>query len=181
MGDIEAELRSFITKEEYDRLLGFFRKSAKFIKEDEQETHYFDSDVDLRIQKNNFFSKVWIKRGKIHDEAREELELKLPREDFEKLGKIFKCLGLGVSMKWFRKRLVFEWEGVTACLDDTKGYGLILELEKMCSEKEKEHAVVELRKKFGQLGVKITPREEFEKRFESYRKNRRKMTGEGPP
>ncbi|MDD2388097.1 MAG: hypothetical protein PHP52_15090 [Bacteroidales bacterium] len=56
--NIEAELRSFISEEKYNELLDFFKKEASLIKEDYQETFYFDCDEDLRIQKNNFFSKI---------------------------------------------------------------------------------------------------------------------------
>jgi len=82
---IEVEVRSFITKEKYDDLLKFFKMYAEFVKEDYQETYYFDSDADLRIQKNNFFSKIWLKKGKIHDDFREEVEIKFKREDFKNL------------------------------------------------------------------------------------------------
>ena len=56
MENIEVEIKSFITKEEYDELVKFFRKNAEFINEDNQTTYYFDCEQDLRIQKNDFFS-----------------------------------------------------------------------------------------------------------------------------
>ncbi|MFZ5364981.1 MAG: hypothetical protein ACOZBH_02145 [Patescibacteria group bacterium] len=58
MPSIEVEIRSFISKEQYDRLLEFFKQNAELVKKDYQETFYFDCDQDLRIQKNNFFSKI---------------------------------------------------------------------------------------------------------------------------
>jgi len=56
---------------------------------DEQETHYFDCAEDIRIQKNKYFSKIWMKKGKLHDDAREEIEVQCKKDDFEKLQKIF--------------------------------------------------------------------------------------------
>jgi len=56
--NIEVEIRSFLTKERYEELIEFFKENAKFVGEDEQETIYFDSDNDVRIQKNNYFSKI---------------------------------------------------------------------------------------------------------------------------
>ena len=85
---VEVELRSFISEEQYHELLTFFNKEAQFLNQDYQETYYFDAKEDLRIQKNNFFSKIWMKKGKVHDEMREELEIKFPKEDFEKLEKL---------------------------------------------------------------------------------------------
>ena len=54
MNNIEAEVRSFISKEQYEKLLSFFKQNAKLLKEDYQETFYFDCESDLRIQRNNF-------------------------------------------------------------------------------------------------------------------------------
>lgn len=63
MKNIEVEVRSFISKEQYEKLLDFFKKNSDVLKEnDDQETFYFDSGQDLRIQRNNFFSKIWLKR-----------------------------------------------------------------------------------------------------------------------
>jgi len=62
MKNIEAEVKSFISREQYDNLLEFFNRNAKPAAEDYHETYYFDSEEDLRIQKNNFFSKIWMKK-----------------------------------------------------------------------------------------------------------------------
>jgi len=93
---IEVEIRSFISEEKFNELLAFFGKNGKKVSEDTQETHYFDSKEDLRIQKNNFYSKIWMKKGKLHDDQREEIELKVGKDDFEKLGTIFEAAGLKV-------------------------------------------------------------------------------------
>jgi len=62
MKNIEVELRAFIDEGKYHQLVDFFEQHAKFLKEDTQTTHYFTGDHDLRIQKNNFFSKIWMKK-----------------------------------------------------------------------------------------------------------------------
>ena len=80
---IEVEIRSLITETKYNELIDFFKKESKFLGEDYQETFYFDSEQDIRIQKNKAYSKIWLKKGKIHDEFREELELKFNIDDFE--------------------------------------------------------------------------------------------------
>lgn len=173
--NIEVEARSFISKEQYKKLLSFFKENTKLVKEDYQDTFYFDCEEDLRIQRNNFYSKVWLKKGKIHDEHREEIEIKFDRNKFEDLEKLFLALGFNIEIKWFRKRVEFDWEGITVCLDITKGYGYIIELEKMCSGEDKEKEFKNLKQKLKSLDVKITPREEFEKKFQYYKKNWRKL------
>jgi len=169
--NIEIELRSFISEEDYYKLLEYFNSNAELVKDDFQETHYFDCEEDLRIQKNNFGAKIWMKKGKIHDDAREEVEIKISEDDFDKIQNIFKILGYNVEIKWLRDRKQFDWEGIKVCLDFTKGYGYIIEMEKIGFENEKEKVLNELKQKFNYLGIPITPREEFEKKYEYYKSN----------
>ncbi len=169
--NVETEIRSFISKEKFDELLDFFNKNASFVKEDYQETFYFDCDEDLRIQRNNFFAKIWMKDGKIHDDYRKEIEIKFDKNEFDKLEKLFLSLGHNVEIKWFRKRFEFRWDDINVCLDFTKGYGYIIELEKMCSEDTKEIELEKLKQKMKSLNIEITPKEEFNKKFIYYKEN----------
>ncbi len=175
MENIEVEIRSFVSEEKYSELLEFFRENAKAINEDYQESYYFDAKEDLRIQRSNLYSKIWLKRGKIHDEAREELEIKFDRNEFEKIERLFSLLGFSVQIKWFRKRFEFDWDGIKVSLDDTKGYGRIIELEKLCSENEGEKVLESLKQKLAELKVQLTPREEFDKKFQYYKENWRSL------
>jgi len=56
-------------------------------------------------------------------------------------------------------------------LDFTKGYGYIIELEKMSGEKDKKEALVYLKKKMKEINIPITPRSEFEAKYKDYCKN----------
>lgn len=173
--NIEVEIRSFITPEKYQELLDFFHKEGKFLNEDYQETYYFDAEQDLRIQRNHTHSKIWLKKGKLHDEHREEIEVKFDKNNFEMLEKLFLTLGYNTNIKWFRKRHTFTWNEVTVMLDYTKGYGYILELEKMSSEDEKEQALQLLKAKLQQLKIPLTAKEEFEAKYKNYKENWRKL------
>ncbi|MBI2148592.1 CYTH domain-containing protein [Candidatus Woesearchaeota archaeon] len=174
--NIEVETRSFITEEKYKELIDFFKKEGKFLKEDCQETYYFDTEEDLRIQKNNFFSKIWMKKGKLHDDYREELEIKFNKEDFEILEKLFLSLGFNVNIKWFRNRHEFIWQDISIMIDYTKGYGYIIELEKMTDEENKERISKFLKEKLEFLNIPLTPKEEFDKRFKNYKENWKELT-----
>ena len=175
MQNIEVEVKSLIAKEKYEELIEFFNKEGKFLKEDYQETYYFDCAEDVRIQKNNFFSKIVMKSGKVHDEQREELEIKFPKEDFENLERIFAAAGVNVKIKWFRNRLAFEWNDLSVMLDYTKGYGYIIEVEKMSDDAGKEEALKLIKQKLVDLKVDVTPRVEFDKKFAYYRENWRTL------
>lgn len=168
---IEVEARSFISPETHERLLAFFKQNARMIKEDCQETSYLDCDQDLRIQRNDFYSKVWLKKGKMHDDHREEIEIRFERSQFEAMEKLCLALGFDIQIKWFRKRFEFQWDDVTVCLDHTRGYGHIIELEKISSDEDKEEEYKRLNQRLKSLGVEITPKEEFDKRFLCYKEN----------
>lgn len=172
---IEVEVRSFVSEDKFNKLRAFFEKNAEFLGEDEQETVYFNCKGDVRLQRSNSYSKIWMKEGRMHDEAREETEVKLDREDFEKAIKVFAAMGFEVTVKWLRKRRSYVWGNIAVTLDDNKGYGLILELEKLSSDEEKEAARNHLNERMRELGVEITPRDVFEEKFDHYTKNWRDL------
>jgi predicted adenylyl cyclase CyaB len=172
---IEAEIRSFITEEQYEQFIELFKSKGKFLGDDEQVTYYFDCEEDLRIQRNNNYSKIWMKKGKMHDEQREEIEIKFAKEDFEVLEKLFLSLGYNVKIKWFRKRHNFEWNNISISVDFTRGYGYIIEFERLCEENEKEEVLSELKKRFSELGIVQSSKEEFDKQFNYYKENWQKL------
>jgi predicted adenylyl cyclase CyaB len=172
---IEVEIRSFISKEKYEELLEFFRVNSEFVKEDFQETHYFDCEQDLRIQKNNVGSKIWLKKGKIHDDAREEIEIFTKEDSFENLGKLFNALGHKVEIKWLRNRNQFNWNGIKVCLDFTKGYGYIIELEKIGTEENKEKIIEDFKQKLNELNISLTSKEEFTNKYNYYKEHWREL------
>ncbi len=171
MKNIEVEVRSFIDENRYHQLVDFFEQRAKFLKEDSQTTHYFTGEHDLRIQKNNFFAKIRMKKGKIHDDHREEIEIKFDKEEFEKLKELFLYLWYEIEITRLRKRLQFDWDGIDVSLDYTKWYGYIIELEIMTTDLEKDEALQVLRKRFAELEIPITPKEEFKQKYEWYKAN----------
>mgnify|MGYP003405835104 CR=1 FL=1 len=173
---IEAEIRSFLSKEQFAQLISLFQEQGTFINTDEQETYYFQSEHDLRIQKNNFFAKIVLKQGKVHDEAREELEIKVERDQFAGLESLFTSLGYPVKIKWFRTRHTFDWGDIKVMLDYTRGYGYIIELEKMCEEKDQSASLTLLKTKLAELGVSLTERAVFEEKFKNYEQNWKQLT-----
>ena len=176
MKQIEVEVRSFIDKKKYEELMDFFNKNGVGTGSDTQETYYYDGKHDLRIQKNSICSKVWLKKGEMHDECREEIEIKSDTKDFENLEKLYKTLGYKVKIKWFRDRNEFEWKGTKISLDYTRGYGYIIELERISDLKDKEKELEVIKKQIAELKIKITPKQEFADRFAKYELNWKKLT-----
>ena len=178
MKNIECEIRSFIAPEKYRELFKFFSEKCDISEKDTQTTYYFDAPEDLRIQLNNNFSKIWLKKGKIHDEHREEIEIRGDKQDFEKMEKLFLTLGYNISIKWFRERYAFKWGDIDLALDYTRGYGYIIELEKMSDEEHKMETTDYLKSKLEELGIPLTPKEEFNDKYKYYKENWQKLTAE---
>lgn len=178
--NIECEIRAFVTDGEYVALLDRLRTIATYAGQDDQVTYYFEGngDPDLRIQRSSVGSKVWLKKGRMHEEARQEIELRCQGDDFDTLEKLFLALGYTIAIKWFRKRRLYKLGGVTVTLDDTKGYGKIIELEKICLEDERNAALSELKTLMSELGIAPTPKEDFDLRYKYYKENWRLLTGE---
>lgn len=176
MKNIEIEVRSFITEGEYKKLQKKIDKEAKFLDEIQEETVYFKgAKGDLRLRRDQNQVYIIFKKGKIHDDFREEIEIKCNRNDFKKIEKLFKKLGFKEEIKWFRKRRVYRWKGTKVFLDDTKGYGFIIELEKIGKVGEERKIHQQLENKLKSLGIKITPKQIFDKKFEYYKCNWQKI------
>jgi len=174
MKNIEIEVRSFITSNQYKDLEKKLDKIARFLGKVNEETVYCGKE-SIRIRRDDNSSWLILKSGKIHDDFRDELKIQFKKVDFEKLKEVFERLGFNVEVAWFRKRKIYDWQGVKVFLDDTKGYGKIIELEKIGKEDEERKIHEKLKEKLKSLGVKITPRKVFEKKFKYYKNNWRKI------
>ncbi|HJV32548.1 MAG TPA: CYTH domain-containing protein [Patescibacteria group bacterium] len=179
--DIECEIRAFVTDDQYGGLLERLRREAAHEGRDEQVTYYFEGngDPDLRIQRNARGGKIWYKGGKMHEDARREIEIPFETEGaFGKFEELFLALGYRVSIKWFRARETFKLGGVTVTLDDTKGYGKIVEFERLCAEDGREAALAGLKEAMAGYGIAPTPKEEFDRRYAAYKADWRSLLGE---
>ncbi len=178
MRNMEVETRSFLSGDEYVRLIKFMESDAEHVEDDEQSTFYLSGENDVRLQKNSSGAKIILKGGKIHDEYREEIEVKFKKEDFDNMVAVVCAAGHEIEIKLFRMRKEFLWRGTKVCIDRTKGYGDIIEIEILCGEDE----VSDARKKVGELmkelDVAQTPRYVFEERFNHYKKNWRRLIGD---
>jgi len=174
MKNIEIEARSFITASQYKKLEAKLNEIAKFLGGINEETVYCGEER-MRIRRDDDYSWLILKSGKIHDDFRNEIKIQFKRSDFEKLKEIFKRLGFNIAVVWFRKRKVYDWRGIKVFLDDTKGYGKIIELEKIGKEGEERKIHRNLENKLKSLGIKITPKKVFNQKFNYYKNNWRKI------
>ncbi len=171
MSNIEVEARSFISEQQYEKLIETMNEQGQFIDEVNEETVYFSGEKDLRIRKDEKNAYLILKEGKIHDKHREEMEIECQINDFEKLEDLLMNLGFEVKIRWFRRRKIFKWNDIKVLLDCTKGYGYIIELEEIGNEESKETIYKKLERNLNNLKVQITPKEEFDEKFQYYKEN----------
>lgn len=173
---IEVELRSFITTDQYTRLLEYFLKQGDLLDHTRQVTYYLDHDVDTRIQISTNNGKVWQKLGKMHDSARIEHEVLMTKADAKIMLTIFRNLGFEYKVAWYRERRTFKINSVDVALDDTVGYGKIVELEILCDENQVESSNLALASMMRSLGIEPTDKRIFDEAFVDYLKNWRDRT-----
>lgn len=172
MKNIEVEVRSFVDDIQFSNIKNILDREFEFTKDLKEVTVYFSGEKDLRMRKNEDGAYVILKEGKIHDDFREELEIKIDREDFDDMIKLFRSLGFEIEIEWRRSRLEYRGAGMKLLLDDTEGYGKILELEQMVEEGKENESHEMLLGEMKKLGVdRVTSKQEFNEKFEYYKKN----------
>jgi len=168
---IEVEIRSFLSKEKYEKLLGYFQKHGELAGTEDEETEYYADQGAVRLRQSQDSAKIILKTGNIHDESREEHEIPIEKDHFPLFQKMFKKISVPKQIKWKRIKHTFNWEDITVELAHTKGYRYIIELEKITDETRKEQALALLKQKMSELEIPITPKEEFEKAYNDYKEN----------
>lgn len=173
MGEnIEVETRTFVSDEQYAAIMNILRRDFDIEKELNEVTVYFSGERDLRLRKDEDQAYLILKEGKIHDDFRKEFEIKLTREDFDNMKGFLESLGYEAEIEWRRRRFVYKKGEMKILLDDTEGYGKILELEEMAEEGGEKETHRRLLEEMKRLGVdEMTSREEFDRKFEYYKKN----------
>ena len=173
---IEVELRSFVDDQLFEALIERFSREGQFIHEEEQTTVYYDAPCDLRIRSSKTHGKLILKKGELHTAVREEIEVDFETHDTAKIDSILQTLGFPVLMKWIRTRRTYHWLGVTATLDDTRGYGKIVELERLVSPNIANVTRQELDQLMVKLGLTPTTKEELDARIAAYQQNWRVLS-----
>lgn len=174
--NIEVEVRSFVDDGQYEDIKNMLDTDFRFVKSLDEMTVYFSGDKDLRMRENGTEAFVILKEGKIHDDFRKEFEVRIERGGFDNMIELFQSLGYEIEIEWRRHRLEYEKSGMKALLDDTAGYGKILELEKLVEEGDESNAHEELLNEMQHFGIdKPTSKEDFNEKFEYYKKNWRTL------
>jgi len=138
-----------------------------------QDNYYYNSPegLDLRIRRTDTNAYLILKKGWMHDEDREELEVRVDEEAFDTLDSILTNLGYDYNTKWHRERTEYHYHDFAITLDFNAGYGWVAEIEKVVSEGEEDSAKQEISALAQEIGLQPTPPEVFDKMYHYYKKN----------
>jgi len=176
----EVEISSLLKPAGYKKLYKYLKKNAKLLKEEQTETVVFATrQGDLRIVKSDEQVKLICKVGDVCHEVRPEMEVLVGIKDMGDLEEIFNALEFKVTCRYYKKRVHWRWQGTTISLDNVKGLGLIMEMEKLVDGRLVNKAETDLRDKLskllGSLDIPVTPVEELDKIYKYYLKNWKKL------
>jgi predicted adenylyl cyclase CyaB len=173
---IEVEYRLFLDKNTYNRLEKKFHKTFSFLGVQKQITYYLNDDIDTRIQISNKQSRLWQKLGNLHDISRKEIDILFSKEDGNKLLEIFENLGFSIKVAWYRERKSFKSDDITIELDNTIGYGMILEIEILCNENDIKISREKIENFLKKFHLVPSKKDLFDKAYARYQKNWKELT-----
>ncbi len=166
---IEVEQRGIVTEEIYNKLISMFKKEIKTTK---QITYYFSGEKDFRLMMTKDYNQLWLKEGKMHDDAREEIVVKIDPSYKDSILNMLKALSYSVKIKWYRVRNEVKYKGYDLTIDYTVGYGYVVEIEKIIKKDSMiNDTKEELIKVLGELGITPSNKEELNKVYEYYKEN----------
>lgn len=169
----EIEYKFLLDDKQRKSLVKFLEKNnAEKVKEEEQDNFYYVArgNLDLRIRRTEDKSLLILKKGWMHDEDREELEVECDRDDFDKLDEILTSLGYEYDTKWYRKRVEYKYKDFSITIDFNAGYGYVTEIELVVDEGKEKESLEKILKFAKELGIEPTPKETFDKMYEYYKK-----------
>ncbi|NQU78271.1 hypothetical protein HQ545_00730 [Candidatus Woesearchaeota archaeon] len=169
MKDIRVQIGSVLTKDKHNSLIEFFQQQCGASSWEEQVTYHYEAPVEAIIQKKSTFSRLVTKKGS------ERVELRFNRDDFGQLENMFKMFGYPIKVKWFRKRHTFQWRGFDIFIDDKRGYGMTFSMSKKSDAAGQAYATLEMQKSFKDLDLEVTPKDEFDKKYQNYMQNWKAM------
>lgn len=169
----EIEYKFILKPKDKNRLEKFLKQNkAKLVSQGTQDNWYYiaPGKNDLRIRRTEKVAYLILKKGWMHDDERDEIEIKVDRKYFLRLDEILRALGYKYDTKWYRQRKKYRYKNFNITIDFNAGYGWVTEIEReVCSggEKKAKAEIINLARK---IGIKPAPKLLFDKMYHYYKK-----------
>lgn len=112
---IEIEFRGPLTKNEFQKLLTFFKKEAEFVKRMKRKTFVFenkDKTLDLKVRTTDGVPEVVLKKGFAGARRREEIILPLKTNSTKEALRLFSLLGYNKGIIAVRDNYIFNYKNI---------------------------------------------------------------------
>ena len=172
--NIEVEIRGRISKEKRDKLIDFFRKNGKFIREQNRVLLDYSTflpgeglknrEKDIRLRVTNKVPEIIIKVGRwdVQNEGRKEVSVKATVGEFDKLVEVYGLLGYKKAILAIRNSMLFEYKDIEWAIVEVPGHSYYWEGEKLVNSNENKNEVCEeIRKVSKELGLAEWTNDEF--------------------
>jgi len=116
---IEIEFRGPLEKNEFLKLLSFFKKEAEFVKRMKRKTFVFDSKdktIDLKIRTTDRVPEIVLKKGFAAARRREEIIIPLKTDSMKEAVRIFSLLGHNKGIIAIRDNYIFNYKNIEFAL-----------------------------------------------------------------
>jgi len=165
MANIEVEIRGFLNKNKYKKLISFLDKHSRVKDIDHRETVFFiipkkTLKVTKQISKNS--AKIALKVGEIGRNIQEEYEVSIDPQDFDLMVNLFKKLGFTQVQYTLQKRNNYRYKNYEIAVKWSKDWGYHFEIEKVIQDPAlAEETKRELNQFARKLGLKTMSEREF--------------------
>ncbi len=111
----EIEFRGPLTKNEFQKLLTFFKKEADFVKRMKRKTFVFfmkDKTLDLKVRMTDRVPEIVLKKGFAGARRREEIILPLKINSTKEALRLFSLLGHNKGIIAIRDNYIFNYKNI---------------------------------------------------------------------
>lgn len=111
----EIEFRGPLTKNGFQKLLGFLKKEAEFVKRMKRTTFVFenkDKTLDLKVRTTDGVPEIVLKRGFAGARRREEIILPLRTSSMKEAIRVFSLLGHNKGIIAIRDNYIFNYKNI---------------------------------------------------------------------
>lgn len=161
--------RTYISKEQTDKLIEYFNKNALKKKEERQVIYTYHSEDDFRLIRTNDYITLDLKSNNNEDVV-------FIHKKYEKsMINILTHIGSYVAVKRFRTRHMYNYNNMYITIDENLKYGNVF---RICYNNESEEMEKELQNIYDYFNIEISSMDKFEELYSKYRNSWSDLTKE---
>ena len=161
---MKVNKRTYINKEQTDKLIKYFDEMAVSKKEERQVIYTYHSEADFRLIKTNDYITLDLKSNNDEDVV-------FIHKKYEKsMINILTHIGSYVAVKRFRTRHMYRYDNMYITIDENLKYGNVLRISFNYQEEiEKNKMLNEIEEIYQKFDIEVNSMETFLELYSKYR------------